>query len=60
MSYLSQHTAPRHERLFELLRQENRAATTVARIKGFTIRQISAEEAEQIKAVAKRSFSQHN
>lgn len=59
MPHFSQRTAPRHQRLFELLRQENRAATTVARIKGFAIRQISADEAAQIQAIASRSFSRN-
>jgi ribosomal protein L31E len=44
-------------RLFELLRQKNRADTTVARVKGFAIRKISADEAEQIKSMAQRSFA---
>lgn len=57
MSHVSLHTAPRHQRLFELLRQENRAATTVARINGFAIRQITADEAAQIKAIASQSFA---
>jgi hypothetical protein len=46
----------RHQRLFEMLRQENQAASATARIKGFSIRKISAEEAEQIKATARRSM----
>jgi len=60
MAYAIQPKTPRHLRLFELLRQENRAKTTVARIKGFSIRQISADEAEQIKAVARQSFTRRN
>ncbi|MEL7099145.1 MAG: hypothetical protein AAGM84_09990 [Pseudomonadota bacterium] len=47
---------PRHARLFELLRQQNRSETTVARGKGFVVRKVSAEEAAQIKAVATRSL----
>jgi len=47
---------PRHARLFELLRQEERAATTVPRGQGFVVRRLSAQEAAQIKAVAERSF----
>jgi hypothetical protein len=46
----------RHARLFEMLRQQNQASRTVARVKGFQVRKISAEEAEEIKAMAKRSF----
>ncbi|ASM72289.1 MULTISPECIES: hypothetical protein [Roseobacteraceae] len=57
MSYMTQTIEPRHMRLFELLRQKNRADTTVARVKGFAIRKISADEAEQIKSMAQRSFA---
>ena len=33
----------RHGRLFELLRQKNQAATTVARVRGYNIRKVSAD-----------------
>lgn len=46
----------RHARLFEMLRQQNQASSSAARIKGFHVRKISAEEADRIKATAKRSF----
>jgi hypothetical protein len=51
-----QSTKIRHARLFEMLRQQNQASRTVARVKGFEVRKISAEEADEIKAMAKRSF----
>ncbi len=56
MSDLHDPGNPKHARLFELLRQEHDAATTVARVRNFTIRKVSADEAEQIKAVARKSL----
>lgn len=49
-------TKIRHARLFEMLRHQNQAASTTARVKGFQVRKISAEEADQIKATAQRSL----
>lgn len=47
----------RHARLFEMLRQQNQATNTAARLKSFGIRKVSAEEADEIKANARRSFA---
>lgn len=47
----------RHARLFEMLRQQNQAANTAARLKTFGIRKVTSEEADQIKANARRSFA---
>ncbi len=46
----------RHGRLFELLRQKNQAATTVARVRGYNIRKISADEMQMLQAAAVRSL----
>ncbi|TMM54657.1 hypothetical protein [Sulfitobacter sabulilitoris] len=51
---------PRHSRLFELIRQKNQADTTVARVQGFTIRRITAEEALQLQRAAERSLQGSN
>ena len=47
----------RHARLFEMLRQQNQAANTAARLKSFGLRKVSNEEANEIKANARRSFA---
>lgn len=47
----------RHARLFEMLRQQNQAAKTSERLKNFGIRKVSAEEADEIKANARRSLA---
>jgi len=47
---------PRHSRLFELIRQKNQAETTVARVQGYNIRRISANEAAQLQRAAARSL----
>ncbi|MEE4189779.1 MAG: hypothetical protein V2I76_15220 [Roseobacter sp.] len=46
----------RHNRLFELLRQNNQAETTVAKVKGFAIRKISEDEMRMLQAAAVRSL----
>lgn len=56
MSDLREKTDTRHARLFELIRQKNRADTTVARVQGHTIRRISANEAVQMQRAAVRSL----
>lgn len=56
MSALHSPANPRHARLFELLRQQDCAATTVPRGQGFVVRAVTTEEAAQIRAVAERSF----
>lgn len=47
----------RQARLFEMLRQQNQAANTAARLKSFGIRKVSAEEADEIKTNARRSLT---
>jgi hypothetical protein len=49
-------TPPRHARLFELIRQKNQADTTVARLKGHSIRKIGANEFLQMQRAAARSL----
>jgi len=56
MSKLHDTRNPRHARLFELLRQQSRTETTVARGKGFVIRRVTADEAAAIKAAAQKSL----
>ncbi|MEO0936551.1 MAG: hypothetical protein AAFY38_00180 [Pseudomonadota bacterium] len=56
MSKLHDPQNPRHARLFELLRQQNRAETTVSRGKGFVIRRVTPQEADAIKAAARHSL----
>jgi len=46
----------RHGRLFELLRQTNQAKTTVARVRGFTIRKVSTDELQMLQAAAVKSL----
>lgn len=46
----------RHGRLFELLRQKNQAATTVARVRGYNIRKVSADELQMLQAAAVKSL----
>ena len=48
-----------HARLFELIRQGDRAATTVPRGQGFVVRRLTPQEAKQIQAVAERSLRRH-
>lgn len=50
------HHAPRHARLFELIRQKNQADTTIARLNGFTIRKISPDEMAELQHAASRSL----
>ena len=53
-------SAPRHDRLFELIRQRNQAETTVARVRGHDIRRISADEMMQLQKAAAQSLqAQH-
>ncbi|MBW4708237.1 hypothetical protein KX928_10620 [Roseobacter sp. YSTF-M11] len=56
MTQLHTESDPRHTRLFELIRQKNQADTTVARVKGFTLRQVSADEVAQLQLAATRSL----
>ena len=56
MSLLHDPNNPRHARLFELLRQQNRSHSRVTRGKGFVIRKVTTEEADAIKAAASRSL----
>lgn len=56
MSDMQKKADPRHSRLFELIRQKNQADTTVARVQGYSIRRISANEAAQLQRAAARSL----
>ena len=56
MSDMQKKTDPRHSRLFELIRQKNQADTTVARVQGYSIRRLSANEAAQLQRAAARSL----
>jgi hypothetical protein len=56
LSHFELEKNPRHSRLFELIRQKNQSDQTVARIKGFRIRKISADEVEELLRSANRSL----
>lgn len=56
MKNLVEHDQIRHGRLFELLRQKNQAATTVARVRGYNIRKITADEMRMLQAAAVKSL----
>lgn len=49
-------SAPRHMRLFELIRQKNQAETTVARLNSVSLRKISSDEMLQLQAAATKSL----
>lgn len=56
MKDLLEDDAVRHGRLFELLRQKNQAETTVARVRGYTIRKVSTDELQMLQAAAVKSL----
>jgi hypothetical protein len=60
MSNLHDPENPRHARLFELLRQNDVAETTAARVHDFNIRKVNKDELDTIKRVAERSMRRMN